>query len=97
MGQESPPNIPEVKIPEDMTVNIALSLRHEINRGLFILREIGHGCHLKKYLIVIGGIWVLSVLGSCCNFLTLSYIDVGLHSCFVARSRTKKSGEAQSS
>lgn len=48
----SPPNIPEVKIPEDVTVNIALSLRHEINRGFFTLREIGHGRDLKKFLIV---------------------------------------------
>lgn len=71
---KSPPNIPEVKIPEDMTVNIALSLRHEINRGFFTLRETGHGRDLKKFLIVIGGLWLLSVLGSYCNFLTLSYI-----------------------
>jgi len=71
---KSPPNIPEVKIPEDMTVNIALSLRHEINRGFFTLREIGQGRDLKKFLVVIGGLWIVSVLGSCCNFLTLSYI-----------------------
>lgn len=48
----SPPNIPEVKIPEDLTVNIALSLRYEINRGFATLREIGHGRDLKKFLIV---------------------------------------------
>ncbi|KAI4981841.1 hypothetical protein ZWY2020_022333 [Hordeum vulgare] len=78
MGQESPPNIPEVKISEDLTVNIALSPRHEINRGLFTLREIGHGRDLKKLLIVIGGLWVLSVLGSYCNFLTLSYIGAAI-------------------
>uniref|UniRef100_A0A0E0JNQ1 Reticulon-like protein n=1 Tax=Oryza punctata TaxID=4537 RepID=A0A0E0JNQ1_ORYPU len=71
---KSPPNIPEVKIPEDLTVNIALSLRYEINRGLATLREIGHGRDLKKFLIVIAGLWILSVLGSSCNFLTLFYI-----------------------
>ncbi|KAL5223219.1 hypothetical protein ABZP36_027932 [Zizania latifolia] len=71
---KSPPNIPEVKIPEDLTVNIALSLRYELNRGFATLREIGHGRDLKKFLIVIAGLWVLSVLGSSCNFLTLFYI-----------------------
>jgi hypothetical protein len=48
----SPPNIPEVKIPEDVAVNVALSLRYEINRGFATLREIGHGRDLKKFLIV---------------------------------------------
>jgi len=71
---KSPPNIPEVKIPEDLIVNIALSLRYEINRGFSTLREIGHGRDLKKFLIVVAGLWVLSVLGSSCSFLTLSYI-----------------------
>uniref|UniRef100_A0ACD5VJT2 Uncharacterized protein n=1 Tax=Avena sativa TaxID=4498 RepID=A0ACD5VJT2_AVESA len=71
---KSPPNIPEVKIPEDMIVNIARSLRYEINRGFSTLRDIGQGRDLKKFLIVVAGLWVLSVLGSCCNFLTLSYI-----------------------
>jgi hypothetical protein len=48
----SPPNIPEVKIPEDVSVNVALTLRYEINRGFATLREIGHGHDLKKFLIV---------------------------------------------
>jgi hypothetical protein len=103
LAVRSPPNIPEVKIPEDAAVNVALTLRYEINRGFATLREIGHGRDLKKFLIVcllspwtflfpvswycadtlhlffclsqvIAGLWLLSVLGSCCNFLTLSYI-----------------------
>ncbi|XP_047054641.1 reticulon-like protein B1 [Lolium rigidum] len=71
---KSPPNIPEVTIPEDTIVNIARSLRYEINRGFFTLKEIGQGRDLKKFLIVVAGLWVLSVLGSSCNFLTLAYI-----------------------
>lgn len=71
---KSPPNIPEVKIPEDLAVNVARSLRYEINRGFATLREIGQGHDLKKFLIVIAGLWILSVLGTCCNFLTLFYI-----------------------
>lgn len=72
---KSPPHIPVVSIPEDLTVNIALSLRYEINRGFAVLREIASGRDLKKFLIVIAGLWVLSVIGSCCNFLTLFYIS----------------------
>jgi hypothetical protein len=71
---KSPPNIPEVRIPEDLAVNVARMLRYEINRGFATLREIGQGRDLKKFLIVIAGLWILSALGSCCNFLTLFYI-----------------------
>ncbi|KAJ6851870.1 reticulon-like protein B4 [Iris pallida] len=72
---KSPPHIPQVSIPEDLTVNIALSLRYEINRAFAVLREIASGRDLKKFLIVIAGLWLFSILGSCCNFLTLFYIS----------------------
>ncbi|XP_008805646.2 reticulon-like protein B3 [Phoenix dactylifera] len=71
---KTPPHIPEVSIPEDLAVNVALSLRYEINRAFAILRDIASGRDLKKFLAVIAGLWVLSILGSCCNFLTLFYI-----------------------
>jgi len=71
---KSPPHIPVVSIPEDLTLNIALSLRYEINRGFAVLREIASGRDLKQFLVVIAGLWFLSVLGNCFNFLTLFYI-----------------------
>ncbi|KAF0921185.1 hypothetical protein E2562_039225 [Oryza meyeriana var. granulata] len=71
---KSPPRIPEVIIPEDLVVNIALSTRYEINRAFANLHQIALGRDIKKFLIVIAGLWLLSVLGSCCNFLTLVYI-----------------------
>jgi len=71
---KSPPRIPEVIIPEDLVVNIALSTRYEINRAFANLRQIALGRDIKKFLMVIAGLWLLSVLGSCCNFLTLVYI-----------------------
>ncbi|VAH59204.1 unnamed protein product [Triticum turgidum subsp. durum] len=74
---KSPPRIPEVIIPEDLVVNIALSTRHEINRAFANLRQIALGRDIKKFLIVIAGLWLLSILGSCCNFLTLFYIGEG--------------------
>ncbi|KAK6117660.1 hypothetical protein DH2020_048622 [Rehmannia glutinosa] len=52
-------------------------LRIEINRALATLRDVASGRDLKKFLAIIAGLWVLSVLGSCFNFLTLFYI------CFV--------------
>lgn len=77
---KAPPHIPEVKIPEDFVVNIALSLRYELNKGFAALRDVASGRDLKKFLAVIAGLWVLSVIGSCCNFLTLLYIAfVTLH------------------
>ncbi|KAH7686250.1 Reticulon domain-containing protein [Dioscorea alata] len=73
---KSPPHIPVVEVSEDLFVSIALSLRHEINRGFAVLREIAAGRDLKKFLAVAAGLWVLSILGSCCSFITLFYIVV---------------------
>lgn len=72
---KTPPRIPEVHIPENPVLEIASALRYEINRGLASLREIASGRDLKKFLAVIAGLWFFSILGSCCNFLTLFYIS----------------------
>ncbi|WOL01512.1 reticulon-like protein B2 [Canna indica] len=72
--KKSPPHIPQVQIPEDLAEKIALSLRYEVNRSFAALREIATGNDLKKFLSVIAGLWVISVIGKCCNFLTLFYI-----------------------
>lgn len=72
---KSPPHIPEVKLQEDALLQFSSALRNEINRALAILREIALGRELKKLLAVIAGLWVLSVVGSWCNFLTLFYIS----------------------
>ncbi|KNA04919.1 hypothetical protein SOVF_195200 [Spinacia oleracea] len=74
---KAPPKIPDAMIPEGPILEFASALRYEINRGLASLREIASGRDLKKFLIVIAGLWIFSILGSCCNFLTLFYI------CFV--------------
>lgn len=41
-----------MEVSEDLFVSIALSLRHEINRGFAVLREIAAGRDLKKFLAV---------------------------------------------
>ncbi|XP_057774277.1 reticulon-like protein B2 isoform X2 [Salvia miltiorrhiza] len=71
---KSPPRIPEVVIPEDIVRNVASAFRSEVNSALAILREIASGKDVKNFLAVIAGLWVLSVLGSCLNFLTLFYV-----------------------
>jgi hypothetical protein len=71
---KSPPRIPVVHIPEEPVLQIAAALRMEINRGFEILRDIASGRDLKKFLSIIAGLWVLSIVGSWCNFLTLFYI-----------------------
>ncbi|XP_042505321.1 reticulon-like protein B2 [Macadamia integrifolia] len=71
---KSPPHIPTVSIPEEPIIQFAAALRFEINRALAVLREIASGKDLKKFLAVIAGLWVLSIVGSCFNFLTLFYI-----------------------
>ncbi|CAF1720725.1 BnaC09g11820D [Brassica napus] len=71
---KTPPHIPEVHIPEDVVLQLASGLRNEINRGFTLLRNIALGRDLKKFLMVVAGLWVLSKVGSSCNFLTLIYI-----------------------
>ncbi|KAJ6933685.1 reticulon-like protein B1 [Populus alba x Populus x berolinensis] len=71
---KSPPHIPEVRIPEEPVLQMAAALRIEINWAFSVLRDIASGRDLKKFLSVIAGLWVLSIVGSWCNFLTLFYI-----------------------
>ncbi|XP_057780385.1 reticulon-like protein B5 [Salvia miltiorrhiza] len=75
-----PPHIPEVRLPQEPFVEIASALRSEINHAFAVMREIASGRDLKKFLGVVFGLWFLSIVGSCCSFLTLSYIIfVSLH------------------
>ncbi|CAL0331025.1 unnamed protein product [Lupinus luteus] len=71
---KSTPKIPQVHIPEEPVLQFASALRLEINRAFAVLRDIASGRDLKKFLSVIAGLWVFSILGSYANFLTLFYI-----------------------
>lgn len=83
--KKSPLHIPEVVIPEDIVLGVASALRVEINTALAHLRDIASGKDLKMFLGVIAGLWVFSILGNLCNFLTLFYISfVLLHTVPVA-------------
>ena len=93
-----PPKFPEVILPEDLFVSVAMSVRHEINRAFATFRQVASGKDLRKFLMVIylhlvtsviflvdfswrytllqvvAGLWVVSVIGSWFNFLTLFYL-----------------------
>ncbi|KAL8495092.1 hypothetical protein ACS0TY_019307 [Phlomoides rotata] len=69
-----PPHIPEVRLPAEPFLEVASALRIEINRAFTVLREIASGRDLKKFLGVVAGLWFVSIMGSCCSFLTLFYI-----------------------
>ncbi|KAK4364154.1 hypothetical protein RND71_015512 [Anisodus tanguticus] len=69
------PHIPQIHLPEEPILEIASALSIEINRAFSVLREIASGRDMKKFLAVVAGLWVLSVIGNCCNFLTLFYIS----------------------
>ncbi|KAI6707146.1 hypothetical protein NL676_010108 [Syzygium grande] len=71
---KKPPHIPEVSIPEKPVLEFASALSFEINRAFATLREIASGRDLKKFLLVIAVFWVLSIVGSWSNFLTLFYL-----------------------
>ncbi|KAJ6334586.1 hypothetical protein OIU78_011460 [Salix suchowensis] len=74
---KSPPCIPEVHLPEKLVLQVASALCVEINSVFSVLRCVAAGKDLKKFLMVIAGLWVLSIVGTWCHFLTLFYI------CFV--------------
>jgi hypothetical protein len=71
--KKSPPHIPEIIIPEEPVLKCTSSLRVEINHIFAVLRDIATGKDLKKFLSVIAGLWALSFVGGCCDFLTVLY------------------------
>ncbi|GLT84621.1 hypothetical protein SLE2022_028420 [Rubroshorea leprosula] len=68
------PHIPEVHLPEEPFLEVAAALRMEINYAFAVLHDIASGRDLKKFLLVMVGLWILSIGGTWCNFLTLFYI-----------------------
>ncbi|XP_023000269.1 reticulon-like protein B1 [Cucurbita maxima] len=75
---KSPPHLPEAHIKDEPFLQVASAARTVINRAIATLGDIASGRDVKKFLAVVAGLWVLSVIGSWCNFLTLFYIAVVL-------------------
>ncbi|KAG6397093.1 hypothetical protein SASPL_143255 [Salvia splendens] len=67
------PEIPEYRIPEALVVKIAFNLRIGINQAFAVLRDVASGRDMKKFIAVIVGLWMMSVAGRYCEFLTVLY------------------------
>ncbi|CAL9013261.1 unnamed protein product [Prunus brigantina] len=70
----SPSEVPRLVVPDQLFVNIAISIGHEINRALEFIQDVALGGNLKQFLMVVASLWVAAVIGSWCNFLTVLYI-----------------------
>ncbi|XP_051122879.1 reticulon-like protein B2 [Andrographis paniculata] len=72
------PKVPKVVIPEDIVLSLASAVTIELNGALAILRDIALERDIRKFIAVIAGLWFISIIGSCFNFLTLCYICIVL-------------------
>ncbi|KAJ1702747.1 hypothetical protein LUZ63_002526 [Rhynchospora breviuscula] len=66
--------VPRVKLPEELFVNIGVAVGGQVNKFLDVIQEISCGGNLKQFLIVVLSLWAAAVIGSWCNLLTVIYI-----------------------
>ncbi|KAG2625974.1 reticulon-like protein B9 isoform X2 [Panicum virgatum] len=69
-----PPQIPEAIVSEKAFREIAQTAQYKLAHFVSILYDIACGKDLKKFLMVIGSLWVLAVVGDTCSFTTLLYV-----------------------
>ncbi|XP_009356580.2 reticulon-like protein B8 isoform X1 [Pyrus x bretschneideri] len=74
ISSSSPSKVPRLVLPEDLFVNIAVSIGAEINQGLAFVQDVAYGRNVKQFLMVVGSLWIAAVIGSWFNFLTILYI-----------------------
>ncbi|XP_068335503.1 reticulon-like protein B8 isoform X1 [Pyrus communis] len=74
ISSSSPSKVPRLVLPEDLFVNIAVSIGAEINQGLAFVQDVAYGGNVKQFLMVVGSLWIAAVIGSWFNFLTILYI-----------------------
>lgn len=74
--KRTPPRIPEIKFSEEAFRNAASTMRSEANRLSDTLYDAATGRDLKAFLVVLGSLWMVSIISSWCNFATLVYIVV---------------------
>lgn len=65
---------PRLVVPNDLFVNIGKSVGVEVNQALVYLQDVALGGNLKQFLIVVGSLWAVAIIGSWCNFITVLYI-----------------------
>ncbi|KAG8388809.1 hypothetical protein BUALT_Bualt02G0163700 [Buddleja alternifolia] len=67
-------DFPEIALPEDLCKSFALLLTDRCNKTVVLFRNVAMGKDLKKFLYGILALWVVSVVGSWFDLLTLIYI-----------------------
>ncbi|XP_042489554.1 reticulon-like protein B8 isoform X2 [Macadamia integrifolia] len=70
----SPSKVPRFVVPEEIFVNIGASIGAEVNRFLRFLQDVSCGGNLKQFAMVVFVLFVAAIIGSWCNFLTVSYV-----------------------
>ncbi|KAK4370279.1 hypothetical protein RND71_009754 [Anisodus tanguticus] len=77
---KTPMEFPEIVLPEKLWTHVALLLRDRFNWAFGVFWEVASGKDLKKFLYdyvnlqTILGLWIVSIVGSWFDFLTLVYI-----------------------
>ncbi|XP_010036176.2 reticulon-like protein B8 [Eucalyptus grandis] len=72
--------VPRLKIPEELFVNIGMVVGSEVNRALGFLQDVASRKDLKQFLVVVASLWAAAIIGSWCNFLTVLYVGfVAMH------------------
>ncbi|KAL3715480.1 hypothetical protein ACJRO7_007244 [Eucalyptus globulus] len=72
--------VPRLKIPEELFVNIGMVVGSEVNRALGFLQDVASRKDLKQFLAVVASLWAAAIIGSWCNFLTVLYVGfVAMH------------------
>ncbi|KAM0823378.1 hypothetical protein ACQ4PT_070909 [Festuca glaucescens] len=69
-----PPRIPQVVISEHAFREMALTIRYKLTNAVSLLYDIACGKDLKKFLLVVGSLLVLSVIGGSCSLTSLPYL-----------------------
>lgn len=78
--KRTPPRIPEIKFSEQVFLNAASTVRDEANHLSATLYDAATGRDLTTFLVVLGSLWLVSIISSWCNFGTLVYtVVVGGH------------------
>ncbi|KAL3616256.1 hypothetical protein CASFOL_039646 [Castilleja foliolosa] len=71
---KSPINFPEISLPEDICKMIALTLTDRCNKAIHFFWKIASGKDVKKFLSTVLGLWIISIVGSWFDFLTIVYM-----------------------
>ncbi|KAM3331959.1 hypothetical protein ACQJBY_027678 [Aegilops geniculata] len=71
---QAPPRIPQVVISEHAFREMALTIHHKLECAVSLLYDIACGRDLKKFLMVVGSLLLLSVIGDSCSFTSLLYL-----------------------